>query len=118
MRRVSMLCLLAAAVAVPTIAAAGYNAAYEVYIEGARAQGTIVGARRSTDPMMYMMCVDGDYAYCIAVTSDAVQSCYSIDDHQRAVIRSVGPTSVVYFERADDGHCDRVFVYNGSQYLE
>jgi hypothetical protein len=119
MKRVSILCGLLAAIAVPAAAVAGFTANYQVSITNIGASGSVVGARKSNDSLQYIMCVDGEYAYCIARDSaNIVQSCWSVDDHQRAVMRAVGPASSIYFEWAGDGHCSRVFVYNGSQYLQ
>jgi len=108
-----------AALAVPAVALAGYTSLHGVIISGDEAQGTVVGARNAPDRMQYISCIDGDYAYCIARDAKGtVQSCYTLDDHQRAVIRSVTSNSYIQFTSGDDGTCEHLFVRNGSQHLE
>lgn len=111
--------LVALTLAIPAAAFAGFTQNFEVTISGDTAQGTIAGARTSADNIQYMNCVDGDYAYCVARSASGnIQACFTVDDHQRAVIRSVTSNSRIFFQRASDGSCARMYVFNGSQHLE
>ena len=113
---------VAALTLVSGLAIAGYTSFGQVSITSTGANGTMVGARNSSDTVQHIMCntyaydTGSEYGSCYARNSaGTTKQCFDANAGQLAVMRSVGPASYISFTIASDGStCSQVSVTNGS----
>lgn len=116
----NVLIAVAALMAVPVVASAGYSHKPQVSISGSTTHGSLVGARRSSDSLQYIGCYVRDtYTTCVARNaSGTTSSCYSYDDGYRQAASAISPSSMVTFQTGSAGVCNFVTVSAMSTYLE
>lgn len=85
---------------------------------GGRAHGTLADARASSDATQYIGCWTGpDDGMCYATDATGkYRGCTTHDAQQVAVIRSLTPESMLYFNWSAYGACTGVWVENSSHY--
>jgi hypothetical protein len=116
---------LFSALALSSWAYAGWVSQYDVYIGSYYANGSLYGARNSSDPYNAIACHlygypdDSEFGYCTASRGNEYKSCSvssgSYGAAMRDTIRSITPASSIFFSvNSADSSCTAVYVTNAS----
>jgi hypothetical protein len=122
MKRIVLSSLVAAALAVTSVAYAGLRQTYNVNVtQGQQGAGSMGSARNSTDTTQYIGCTlflaSGSSSYLVCAAQDSAghyASCYTFDPALQSIAHTLTSDSYINFSADASGVCTQLQITNYS----